>query len=105
MFRTRLLAPVLVAAFAAVPAGAQDGRGDMGQGLDLMQQGGRLLLRGIIAQMEPPMRDLIGALVGMMDDINAYQLPEVLPNGDIIIRRKRPLVPRLPGEDGNDIEL
>ena len=37
----------------------------------------------------------------LVDGLPAYEAPEVLPNGDIIIRRKRePVPPREKGEDG-----
>ena len=32
-------------------------------------------------------------LMDKLEDLDAYHLPEVLPNGDIIIRRKVPLIP------------
>lgn len=47
------------------------------------------MLRGLLEQMEPALRDLGAAI----DDLNAYEVPEVLPNGDILIRRKHPKVP------------
>ncbi len=31
---------------------------------------------------------MVEQLKDMVDDMNAYQAPEMLPNGDIIIRRK-----------------
>jgi hypothetical protein len=68
----------------AVPAAAQDG--DVDEGMSLLQEGTRLLLRGLLAEMEPALRDLKGAIEGMQ----TYHPPEMLPNGDIIIRRKTP---------------
>ena len=69
--------------------------------MDLLSQGSRLLLRGLIGELEPALRELEGAL----NDLNAYYPPEILPNGDIIIRRKVPLqVKPETGEDG-EIEL
>jgi len=35
----------------------------------------------------------------MLNDFSAYEMPEMLPNGDIIIRCKAPLVPDT-SEDG-----
>jgi hypothetical protein len=50
--------------------------------------------------LAPRMRELIT----LLGDMQNYQAPEVLPNGDILIRRKVPLAPRigpqLPGKDG-----
>jgi len=44
----------------------------------------------------PALRDLEEKI----DDLNAYLPPEVLPNGDIIIRRKVPLLPEHLEEHG-----
>ncbi|MEO0937942.1 MAG: hypothetical protein AAFY38_07285 [Pseudomonadota bacterium] len=41
-------------------------------------------MRGFIQQMGPA----LGDLMERVDDWSLYELPEVLPNGDIIIRRK-----------------
>lgn len=59
------------------------------QGFGLLQEGTRLMLRGLLDQMQPALRDLGAAI----DDLNAYEMPEVLPNGDILIRRKHPKTP------------
>jgi hypothetical protein len=79
------------------------------EGKSLMEQGAELFLRGLQQQMEPALQDLQGLademgpqlhgflmemgpalkdLVGQVEDWSAYHPPEVLPNGDIIIRRK-----------------
>lgn len=92
---TRFPALVLSAALAAAPLHAddraddraEDGARDMGEGLSLMEEGARLLLRGLMAEMEPTLREL----EGLVEDLNAYHPPEILPNGDIILRRKEPL--------------
>ncbi|MFC2966683.1 AAA+ family ATPase [Acidimangrovimonas pyrenivorans] len=84
---------------------SQDGKGDLGRGAEMMQEGGKLILRGLMSQMEPKMRALTRQLFTLMDSLDAYELPEMLPNGDIIIRRKVPLVPVPPGAGGNDIDL
>jgi len=83
--------------------------GETEQGFDLMQQGSRLLLRGLIDRIEPDLRALaeemgpaLLELQGVIGDLTQYLAPEVLPNGDIIIRRKVPLVPGVPG---GEIEL
>lgn len=41
-------------------------------------------MRGFVQQMGPA----LGDLMERVDDWTLYDLPEVLPNGDIIIRRK-----------------
>lgn len=105
----KLSATALAAALALTPAAyAKD------DGLSLMEQGARLFLKGIMTEVEPALKDLKGlskdiepalrlltkemgtALVDILskiDDIAAYHPPEMLPNGDIIMRRKVPKVP------------
>jgi len=89
----------------ATPALAED----EGEGKSLMQQGAELFLRGLTEQMEPAIDDLkaltedmgpqmleffsqmgpaFGELIDEVEDWSIYEAPEVLPNGDIIIRRK-----------------
>ena len=47
------------------------------------------LLADLFSEVEPRLRELRDA-IGNLDD---YEAPEMLPNGDIIIRRKTPLDP------------
>ena len=100
----------------AAPAAAQD-NSELGEGLGLLGEGMGLILEGIMEEMRPaieqarpyfedevlPFLDRMGEL---MDDLTAYELPERLPNGDIIIRRSPDAPPYVPddGTDG-DIEL
>lgn len=90
-----------------VPVLAQDA-GEIEEGFSLLEQGAKLLFRGIISEMEPVIEDFSGmaselepalelfatemgsALIELMqtlDSMRYYEAPEVLPNGDIIIRR------------------
>ena len=91
---------VALALVLALPAAAQDGDG-VGEGFDLLSEGTRMLLEGLMNEIEPRFRELREAI----EDLDAYHAPEILPNGDIIIRRKEPLEPPLPAdpEDGVDI--
>lgn len=94
---------------AALPVQAQEAESD--DGFSLMEEGAKLFFRGIIEEMEPTMDDLRGLaddmqpklrtfvdemgpalaeLLGKIDDLSAYHAPEILPNGDIIMRRKTP---------------
>ena len=58
-------------------------------------------LRQFVEEMGPALRDLMD----QVGDLSAYHPPEVLPNGDIIIRRKSPLeLQDTPAPDG-EIEL
>ena len=83
----------LLLAIGAAPAFAEDARGR-----DLMADALRLFMKGLMAEMEPS----IDGIEGFLNDLNAYHPPEVLPNGDIIIRRREPL--EVEGEDG-EVEL
>lgn len=97
------LALVLLA--IPVPSVAMDEapEGDVEEGLDLLEEGAKLLFRGLRDDIEPSMRDTMEQMVEMMRDLNwnglgiedldDYHPPEVLPNGDIIIRRRTPLEP------------
>ncbi len=80
----RLLIPIVL---AAAPAFAQDAPAP--QGRDLMSEALRLFMRGLMKEMEPAIDDFSTFL----DNLDAYHAPEVLPNGDIIIRRKTPTTP------------
>ena len=84
----RYLLP-LVLLSVATPGMAQEERGR-----DLMAEALRLFMQGFMAEMEPAIDDL----ELFLQDLNAYHPPEVLPNGDIIIRRKTPL--ELEDEEG-----
>lgn len=97
----------LLAALAAAPAAAQEagegGTSDMDEGFSLLEEGTRLLLRGLLSEMEPALRELQGAL----ENLDAYHPPEVLPNGDILIRRKEPLeaAPETGEGEGGEVDL
>ena len=99
----------LVVMLGAAPSMAQDSPEDDGR--SLMQEGARLFWEGIrremgpaldslqdrAEEMEPALRDFVEqmgpALRDLMDkagDLSAYHAPEILPNGDIILRRKTP---------------
>jgi len=105
-----------LAVLAAIggPAAAQEtpdtgDDSDISEGVDLLSEGARRLLRGLMGEVEPAMRDLAETLrewdfEGLgVEDLGRYHPPEVLPNGDIIIRRKSGPVPPDPPE--GEIEL
>lgn len=95
---------MIALALTATPAAAQDTD-------SLMEQGLRLFMDGLMQEMEPALRDLQDLaqdakplldelqknLGEVVEDLDAYHAPEILPNGDILIRRKQPLEPDLPG--------
>lgn len=89
-------AALFLVAVLAAPASAQEApKDDMQDGLSLLEQGARLFFRGLADEMEPALKGLaeniepaMRELLGLIDDFDAYEMPERLPNGDIIIRRK-----------------
>ncbi|MEL6208282.1 MAG: hypothetical protein AAFR47_23730, partial [Pseudomonadota bacterium] len=83
-------------------AGSEDG--GIEEGMDLLGEGMNLFLRGLMEEIQPEierltpelrrfateMGPMIESLSSLVDEIDLYHLPERLPNGDIIIRRKSP---------------
>ena len=105
--------PAALALLLILPFGtarAEDSPSLMEEGANLFFQG--LLqemdpaldrLRGLADQVEPAMQDFADkmgpAFIEMMaiiDDIGNYDMPEFLPNGDIIIRRSPDAPPFTP---------
>nr|WP_147105092.1 hypothetical protein [Tateyamaria sp. syn59] len=103
-----VLAAMCVAALAA-PAAAQEAEEE--RGLSLMERGAQMLMEGLMREMEPAMDGLQGMaedvgpalrdfaaqmgpalrdLMQEVEDWSVYHPPEMLENGDIIIRRKTP---------------
>ncbi|MBM9595764.1 AAA+ family ATPase [Roseitranquillus sediminis] len=80
------LVVILVLCAAQAQAQVQED-GEVERGFDLLSRGAETLLRGLLGEMEPALQQL-RELAG---DLDAYEAPEMLPNGDIIIRRKTPL--------------
>jgi hypothetical protein len=93
------------------------------EGFDLMQEGAELLFRGLMDEMGPAIDELQGlaeqvgpalegltdemgqalaAMLAQIDEITNYQLPEFLPNGDIIIRRRPDAPEWTPPAEGLD---
>lgn len=113
-----------VAITLAAPLAAQEG--DTDDGLTLMERGAQMFFEGIMREMEPAMKDLEGLaermgpelrrfvdemgpafaeLMKQIDDLSAYHPPEMLPNGDIILRKKTPEeMDKAPLDDG-EIEI
>lgn len=110
---------------APVPA-REAGESGGADGPSLMERGAEMFLDGLMQEMEPAlddMRDMAGkvgpalrdfmrqmgpALVGILgqiEDLSNYHPPEMLPNGDIIIRRKTPLEPAPEPAPEGEIEI
>ncbi|MBO9449328.1 hypothetical protein J7426_03605 [Tropicibacter sp. R16_0] len=89
----------------------------------LMEQGAELFFKGLRQEMEPALESMLEmaeqfgpsmlsfleemgpALADLVDEVqdwSAYHAPEMLPNGDIIIRKKQPeeLAPEAVEPDG-----
>jgi hypothetical protein len=113
-------AALALSAALALPAAAQEAPAPAPEddGFSLMEEGAKLILRGMMSEMEPaldemgkaleemqPMLDDLGPklaeLMKMIGDVRNYEAPVKLPNGDILIRRKpdAPLPPP-PGPTG-----
>ncbi len=71
-------------------------KGDIREGVDLLGEGARKMFRGLLDEVEPSVRDMARALQDLnwqglkIEDLDDYHPPEVLENGDIILRRKTP---------------
>lgn len=109
------------------PAMAQeDGDADVTDGFSLMEEGARMLMRGLMSEMEPAIADLregfeqmgptfedftqavgpaLAELLNQVDDFRHYEAPEFLPNGDIIIRRSPDAPEFSPDPVTGEIEL
>ena len=114
----------LIVGLSAAPIVAQEPEGE---GFSLMEEGARLILKGLIEEMEPALNELdqmtgeiesflkefasemgpaLRDLMSKVEDWSAYHLPEILPNGDIILRRKvEEDSAEPPKGDGEEIEL
>ncbi len=83
------------------------------EGTSLMEEGLRMMMRGLMTEMEPALEDMEGMLgelgdvtdqlgpqiqsiLDLMGDVRFYGMPERLPNGDILIRRKADAPPPPP---------
>ncbi|WP_090207421.1 AAA+ family ATPase [Yoonia litorea] len=117
----------LVIALTGQPALAQEqDTTDTEEGFSLMEEGARLFMRGIMSEMEPALDEMrqsldelgpafaefaqavgpaFAELLDTVDDIRNYDAPEILPNGDIIIRRSPDAPIWEPDPDTGDVEL
>ncbi|WP_332835995.1 hypothetical protein [Mameliella alba] len=109
----QLALPALVLTLVAAPLAAEEEP----DGLNLMEEGAKLFLRGLMTEMEPALEEMdrtlremqpmmrdfaaemgpaLGEILEKVEDWTLYHPPEMLENGDIIIRRRVPLVPEAP---------
>lgn len=115
----RILLISTISVFLAAPAMAQEDNEK-----SLMEQGAELFFEGLRKEMEPALENLLGLaeelgpamqsflqqmgpalaeLAAEVKDWSVYEPPEILPNGDIIIRRKPTQEPSEP--EKRDIEV
>ena len=99
--------PAVLALALAQPAQAEET--PTNEGFGLMEKGARLLFEGLMQEMQPALREMeglsenfepairgfvqnmgpkLGTFLEQVDDFSKYHAPEILPNGDIIMRRK-----------------
>ncbi|MBB3712144.1 hypothetical protein FHS00_001721 [Limimaricola variabilis] len=119
--------PITVAALLAAPLQAQTPEPPAeDEGFSLMQRGAELFFEGILGEMEPAIEDFrafaemaephLRALLSEMgpalmqvldriDDIANYEAPEILDNGDIIIRRKPEAPDFAPDPEAPEIDI
>ncbi|WP_434288085.1 AAA+ family ATPase [Celeribacter sp. SCSIO 80788] len=103
MKRIALIMMLVAGPLAAEDAGPSEGS----EGWTMLREGSRLLLQQLFEEMGPALEDL----EGFVDDLGAYEAPEILPNGDILIRRKpergvpEPDAPEETPDDEGMIEL
>ncbi len=120
---TRLTAVALAFALTVAPLAAPAQQtGTAEDGFNLIEEGAKLLLRGLQSEMQPLMEDLaiemepklrefsqqllpmLEEFSSLIGDLDQYHPPEKLPNGDIILRRKSPDEVPAP-EEGGDIDI
>ena len=120
----QIAALTLALGLTVSPAIAEDG--EVQEGFNLMEEGARMLMRGLISEMEPAISELRGSLeelapvvgefarqmgpaltdlLSQVDDFRHYDAPEFLPNGDIIIRRRTDAPTWLPQTENGEVEL
>jgi len=108
-----------------LPAFAQED-GEIEEGFSLMEEGAKLLFRGILDEMETAIDVFMGLagvlepalemlatemgpalldLIQTLDSVRYYERPEILPNGDIIIRRRPDAPDYVPRDDADIIDL
>ncbi len=127
-FMKQIYAPIFALALLSAPVFAQDTT-EESEGFDLMEKGVQLFMQGIFNELEPTMNEfqqlveeagpqlralllemgpsLVEAL-NQIDDFSYYEKPQVLPNGDIVIRREKDAPAYVPPEGETpptDIEL
>ena len=114
----RIASTLALVIAASAPALAQEADKSVDEGFSLLEEGAKIILRSMLDEVEPSLKDMheqfgeamkemapaLQDLAGMIGDIRNYHAPEMMPNGDIIIRRKSPAERALP-KLGDEIEI
>ncbi|MCA0938354.1 hypothetical protein CLG85_013150 [Yangia mangrovi] len=111
------LAPLATPAFSQAADTPGESEDTLDNGPGLMERGADMFLRGLRDELDPALQDLKGladrmgpALQSFVDEMGPamaqlseqiedwtlYEAPEMLPNGDILIRRREKLDPEAP---------
>lgn len=123
----QIVALTLACGLTVTPTLAQEQSDtEVDDGFSLMEEGARMLMRGLMTEMEPAITDLregfedmgpalaefvqaigpaFAELLNQVDDFRHYEAPEFLPNGDIIIRRSPDAPEFSPDPVTGEIEL
>ena len=92
--------PIAVFFAALITAAPVQAESDTSRGAALVEEGMKLLFQSMLEEMKPALEEMgpklqelgphLQMLTDKIADFSSYELPEVLPNGDILIRKKRP---------------
>jgi hypothetical protein len=106
---------ILALALTPLPALAQETPApEAEEGPSLMERGLALFFEGFRQELEPALEGMgealtevkpaLDSMMAMIDDMTNYTMPEMLENGDIIMRRKPDAPPLEPPEaPGTDL--
>lgn len=116
----QIITATFAAALAVSSLSAQEAEEpSVSEGFNLMEEGAKLLFRGLIAEMEPTFDEMgeamtqlgtemgpaFAQLLSQIDDMRNYDTPEVLPNGDIIMRRRAEAPIYEPDPETGEVDL
>jgi len=118
----QIAASAIALTLTVAPAFAEE------KGLSLMERGAQLFFEGLMDEVEPALRELEGLtehmepalrsfaremgpalrdLMATVEDWSVYEPPVVLPNGDILLKRKPdlPTPDALPAPEEGEIDI
>ena len=99
----KIIALVFVISAAVSPLAAQKTEEPpVSEGFSLIEEGTKLIIRRLMSEMEPALDEMreamaqwgseagtkMAKLLSQIDNMKNYEVPVILPNGDIIIRRR-----------------